>query len=63
LEVLKAQQQAITLPQSDLVRKKTSVDEPGAFPEAPGEKENLSPVEEGTGNLRRVQRSCQDMQG
>ena len=43
--------------------KKTSVDEKGIFPEAPGEKENLLPVEEGTGRSGRVQSSCQDVQG
>jgi len=37
---------------------KTSVEEQETFPEAPGEKENLSAVEEGTDNLSRVQRSC-----
>ena len=39
------------------------MDEQGAFPEAPGEKENLPPVEEGMGNLERVQRGCYDEQG
>jgi len=33
-----------------------SVDEQRAFPEAPGEKENLHPVEEGMDSLGRVQR-------
>jgi len=28
------------------------------FSEIPGEKESLTPVEEGMGNLGRVQRSC-----
>ena len=46
-----------------LAGKKTGVDGQGAFPEAPGEKENLPPVEEGVGNYRRVQRSCLDVQG
>ena len=63
-EVLKAQEQAIPpVPQDELVGKKTNVDEHGAFPEAPGEKESLPPVEEGIGNSRRLQRSCQDEQG
>ena len=42
---------------------KTDVDEKGTFPEVPGENKNLPPVEEGMGNSRTVQRSCQDMQG
>jgi len=37
---------------------KIAVDKQGAFPEAPAEKENLPPVEEGTGKMGRVQRSC-----
>jgi len=49
--------------QDEPAEKKTSVDEQGACPEAPGEKEILSPVEEGTGNLRRVERHCWDVQG
>lgn len=42
-------------------------DEQGTSFQAPGEKESLPPEEppeeEGAGNLGRVQRSCQDMQG
>ena len=48
----------LPVPQDELAGKKISVDEQGAFPEAPWEKENLTPVEEGKGNLRRVQRIC-----
>jgi len=44
--------------QDEPAGKKSSVDEQGEFPEAPGEKESLPPVEEGMGNSRRVQRSC-----
>ena len=63
-EVLKVQEQAIPpVPQDELVGKKTNVDEQGAFPEAPGEKENLLSMEEGKGNSSRVQRSCEDVQG
>ncbi len=51
------------MPQDELVGKKTGMDEQGAFPEAPGEKENLPPVEEETGNLGIIQRICWDMQG
>jgi len=40
--------------------KKTSVDEQEAFSEAPGEKENLPPMEEGMNNLRRVVRMCRE---
>ena len=45
-------------PQNDLARKKTGVDELGTILEALGEIENLPPVEEGMGNLERIQRSC-----
>lgn len=38
--------------------KKTNMDVQGALPEVLGEKEDLLPVEEGTGNMVRVQRSC-----
>ena len=37
--------------------KKTNVDTQGISSEAPSVKESLPPVEEGTGNSRRVQRS------
>ena len=46
------------MPQDELVGKKTGMDEQGAFPEAPVEKENLPSVEVGMGNSKRVQRSC-----
>jgi len=39
-----------------LAGKKTGVDRQGAFPEAPGEKENPPPVEEGMSNWGSVQR-------
>ena len=51
------------MPQDELTGKKTSMDEQGAFPEAPGEKENLLSMEEGKDNSSRVQRSCEDVQG
>jgi len=38
------------VPKDELAVKKIGMDELGAFPEAPGEKENLPPVEEGTDN-------------
>ena len=43
--------------QDEQVGKKARVDKQGAFPETPGEKQNLLPVKEGTSNLRKVQRS------
>lgn len=46
------------VPQDEPMGKMTGMDEQGAFPEAPGEKENLIPLEEGIGNSGRVQRSC-----
>mgnify|MGYP001861076379 CR=1 FL=1 len=39
------------MPQDEPEGKKTGVDEQGAFPETPGEQENLFPVEEGEGQL------------
>ena len=50
------------VPQDKPARKKTGVDVQGVFPVSPGEKENLSPVEEGTGNSR-AQISCSDIEG
>ena len=44
--------------QEELSGKKMVRGEQGAFPEAPGEKGNLPPVEERMSNSRRVQRSC-----
>jgi len=44
--------------QEELSGKKMVRGEQGAFPEAPGEKENLPPAEEGMDNLGRIQRSC-----
>ena len=44
--------------QDELAGKRTTVDEQGASPEAPGEKDNLSYVEERIGNSRRAQVSC-----
>ena len=49
------------MPQDELAGKKTDMDEQGTFPEGPGETESLPPVEEGTGNSRRVQRNGKDM--
>ena len=46
------------VPQSEPVRKKTGMDDQGDFLEAPAEKENLPPVEEGRGNSRGVPRIC-----
>ena len=45
-------------PQDEPIGKKTGVDEQGDFPEAPGQKDNLTPVEAGTENSGREQRSC-----
>ena len=42
--------------------RKTGMNEQGTFSEAPGEKESLPSVEEGMGNMGRVQRSCLDIQ-
>ena len=56
-------QEQASVPQDEPEGKMTHVDEQRAFPGAPGEKENLPPVEEGTGNSSWVQRSCLDMQG
>jgi len=50
------------VPQDKPARKKTGVDVQGVFPVSPGEKENISPVEEGTGNSR-AQISCSDIEG
>lgn len=55
-EVLQVQEAScLRVLQGEWEGKKTGVEEPETFPEAPEEKEN--PVEEGTGNSRRVQRS------
>ena len=45
------------VPQDKMAGMNTSVDEQENFPKALREKENLSPVEEGTGNSGIVQRS------
>jgi len=45
------------MPYDEPAGMKTGVDEKGSFSEAPGKK-SLPPVEEGTGNTRRVQRNC-----
>ena len=42
------------MPQDELAGKRTDMDEQGAFPETPGEKENLPSVEEGMDNSGRV---------
>ena len=57
-EFLKVQEQDVPETQNEPAEKKTGVDEHGVFPVAPGEKEDLLPVEEGIGNSERVQRSC-----
>jgi len=44
------------VPQVVISRKKTGMDEQGAFPEASGEKEDILAVKEGMGNLGCVQR-------
>ena len=51
----------VPVPQGELAGKKTDTDEQGTSPEGPGETESLPPVEEGTGNSRRVQRNRKDM--
>ena len=57
-EVLKVQKQAIALCHEMSWRGIRLVWMNMEFSWAPGEKENLSPMEEGTGNSGRVQRSC-----
>jgi len=59
-EVLEMQEQSSHTPvlYDELAGKKTVMDEQGTFSEAPGEKESLPAVEEGTGNLGQVQRCC-----
>ena len=57
-EVLKAQEQAIPLCRKMNWWERRLPWMNRAFPEAPGEKENFPPVEEGMDNLRRVQRIC-----
>lgn len=43
-------QEQASVPQDEPEGKMTHMDEQRAFPGAPGEKENLPPAEEGTGN-------------
>lgn len=44
------------MPQYEPAGKKTDMDEQGAFPKAPRERENLPPVEEGAVNLGRIKK-------
>lgn len=46
------------MPTDEPEETKTSMEKQRVFPEAPGEKGNLPPVEERMSNSRRVQRSC-----
>jgi len=46
------------VPQDEPAGKKTGADQQGDFSAAPGEKEHLPSVEEGTDNSGRVERSC-----